>query len=200
MLFTRSRASSMSNSIGSSTSSPHLQCDNPNNKIGGELEENEEDAENIPNPRNHHHNFTSNSNSSKTHLISNGRTTMKNENCSTMIPNNTKSSSASSSSSLDFDSCTTTVPLLQRHHHSSSSLVDSASKSNPTNTNHTNNSCSSPIIQRLGLPIATSTPTQLTVTIFEEEAELRHAPWFQAGIPRYIYLFTYLRLCISWIP
>ncbi|CAG7731857.1 unnamed protein product [Allacma fusca] len=28
----------------------------------------------------------------------------------------------------------------------------------------------------------------LTVTIFEEEAELRHAPWFQAGIPREIAL------------
>lgn len=28
-------------------------------------------------------------------------------------------------------------------------------------------------------------PSQLTVTILEEEAELRHAPWFQAGIPRY---------------
>ncbi|CAL8095315.1 unnamed protein product [Orchesella dallaii] len=31
-------------------------------------------------------------------------------------------------------------------------------------------------------------PSQLTVTIFEEEAELRHAPWFQAGIPRDIAL------------
>lgn len=28
--------------------------------------------------------------------------------------------------------------------------------------------------------------SQLTVTIFEEEAELRHASWFQAGIPRYV--------------
>ncbi|ODN05303.1 Tensin-4 [Orchesella cincta] len=33
-----------------------------------------------------------------------------------------------------------------------------------------------------------ASPSQLTVTIFEEEAELRHAPWFQAGIPRDIAL------------
>jgi len=29
-------------------------------------------------------------------------------------------------------------------------------------------------------------PSKLAVTIFEEEAELRHTPWFQAGIPRFV--------------
>lgn len=40
-------------------------------------------------------------------------------------------------------------------------------------------------------------PSQLTVTIFEEEAELRHAPWFQAGIPRYAIILVNNELTIN---
>lgn len=41
-----------------------------------------------------------------------------------------------------------------------------------------------PSSSSISIPPEAYTPSQMAVTIFEEEAELRHAPWMQAGIPR----------------